>query len=104
MASRWALKEALVKASGCTRLEYSGIYLKKEPNYEKIEVLSDGRQVKRRIKPKPQLAVSGEVNEKYLFEELGIWKNGMHASISHEEDNAIATVTLETLLEVEIEV
>ena len=53
LASRWALKEATVKASGCTRLEYTGIYLKKEENYEKKEVLSDGREVMRRIKPKP---------------------------------------------------
>tara|TARA_B110000285_G_scaffold185044_1_gene209823 strand:+ start:239 stop:553 length:315 start_codon:yes stop_codon:yes gene_type:complete len=104
LASRWALKEAMVKASGCTRLEYPGIYLKKEPNFEIREVLSDGREVTRRIKPKPQIAICGEVNEKYIYEELGIWKNGMHASISHEEDNAIATVTLEALLDVEIEV
>ena len=33
LASRWALKEALVKASGCTRLSYPDIYLKKENKY-----------------------------------------------------------------------
>ena len=29
LASRWALKEALVKASGRTDLDYTGIYLEK---------------------------------------------------------------------------
>jgi len=29
LASRWALKEAMVKATGRTDLEYKGIYLKK---------------------------------------------------------------------------
>ena len=29
LASRWALKEALVKASGRTDLDYTGIYLDK---------------------------------------------------------------------------
>ena len=29
LASRWALKEALVKATGRTDLEYKGVYLKK---------------------------------------------------------------------------
>ena len=31
LASRWALKEAMVKATGRTDLEYKGIYLKKPP-------------------------------------------------------------------------
>ena len=30
LASRWALKEALVKASGRTDLDFTGIYLKKQ--------------------------------------------------------------------------
>ena len=30
LASRWALKEALVKATGRTDLDYTGIYLSKE--------------------------------------------------------------------------
>jgi phosphopantetheinyl transferase (holo-ACP synthase) len=29
LASRWALKEAMVKATGRTDLEYKGLYLKK---------------------------------------------------------------------------
>lgn len=29
LASRWALKEAMVKATGRTDLEYKGVYLKK---------------------------------------------------------------------------
>ena len=34
LASRWALKEAMVKASGETRLTYPGIYLLKTPRIE----------------------------------------------------------------------
>ena len=34
LASRWALKEAVVKASGETRLQYPGIYLEKPPKIE----------------------------------------------------------------------
>ena len=37
LASRWALKEALVKASGCTQLSYNCIYLEKK----KIEEISN---------------------------------------------------------------
>jgi len=32
LASRWALKEAMVKATGRTDLEYKGMYLKKPPS------------------------------------------------------------------------
>ena len=32
LASRWALKEALVKATGRTDLDYTGIYLQKTKN------------------------------------------------------------------------
>ena len=82
LASRWALKEALVKASGRTDLDYTGIYLDKSG-----------------LKPrqKPQLAVSGDKNRLILFDELQIC--GMHASLSHEEDYAIAYVTLEKFFE-----
>ena len=86
LASRWALKEALVKASGRTDLDYTGIYLDK----------SDGKQANegsvRRIKPK--LTVSGEKNTQIMFDELKICN--LHSSISHEEDYAVAFVTLET--------
>ncbi len=47
------------------------------------------------------MKISGEVNEKYLFQDLGILEDGMHANISHEDDYAIASVTLEKLFEIE---
>uniref|UniRef100_A0A7S3MLE1 4'-phosphopantetheinyl transferase domain-containing protein n=1 Tax=Favella ehrenbergii TaxID=182087 RepID=A0A7S3MLE1_9SPIT len=84
LASRWALKEALVKASGRTDLDYRGIYLLKDA------------QNKRK---KPLLAVSGDKNQAIFYDELDVC--AMHASISHEEDYAVAFVTLEGLLEVE---
>jgi len=74
LASRFALKEALVKASGRKDLDYPGIYLLKQEAQ------------------RPQLTVDGERN-------LGIWKEldicAVHSSISHEEEYAIAFVTLE---------
>ena len=89
LASRWALKEALVKASGNTRLSYKDIWLEKPPRI-------DGQS-----KPKPILKVSG-TNEIHLFEELGIAKDGLHASISHEEEFAVAMVTLEKYEEISL--
>ena len=83
LASRWALKEALVKASGRTDLDYTGIYL------DKSAEAKEGQK-----RPKPKLAVSGEKNTRILFQELAVC--AMHASVSHEEDYAVAFVTLET--------
>jgi phosphopantetheinyl transferase (holo-ACP synthase) len=65
----------MVKASGQKNLEYTGIYLNK----------ATGR---------PVLTVDGK-NEA-IFRELEIC--GMHSSISHEEDYAIAFVTLECFI------
>ena len=76
LASRFALKEAMIKAAGRTDLEFAGIYLKKS---------GDGKQ-------KPELTIDGEKNRQ-VFDELGVC--AMHGSISHEEDHAIAFVTLE---------
>ena len=67
LASRWALKEALVKASGQTRLSYPGIFLHKEPPKEIIEKLSDGRDFSRKLKQKPMLSISGDLNHKLLI-------------------------------------
>ena len=39
------------------------------------------------------LKVCGDLNEKIIFSDLGITR--MHASISHEEEHALAFVTLE---------
>ena len=83
LASRWALKEALVKASGRTDLDYTGIFLDKSHKAE-----AGSRSVK------PKLAVTGEKNTNILFNELKV--SAMHASVSHEEDYAVAFVTLET--------
>ena len=45
--------------------------------------------------------VVGDLNRKILFEELKIIEEGgMHASISHEDDYAVAIVTLETRVEI----
>lgn len=42
LASRWALKEAMVKALGRTDLEYKGMYLKKiEKQRPKIEICGE---------------------------------------------------------------
>ena len=54
MASRWAFKEAMVKASGNTSLVYPGMYLKKrEEGYGK-----------------PEPRIEGEVNSRIIYEEL----------------------------------
>lgn len=80
MASRWALKEAMVKATGRTDLEYKGVYLKKP------EPIEGQRQ-------KPCIEITGDRNI-IIFKELNIVQ--IHSSISHEKDYAIAFVTLET--------
>ena len=85
LASRWALKEAMVKASGRTDLDYTGIYLKKEK--------SNGAS---RLSKAPVLSISGDKNKRIFEEELKVCS--MHASLSHEEDYAVAFVTLETLV------
>lgn len=51
MASRWAFKEAMVKASGNRSLYYPGMYLKK---------VEDGK--------KPIPTVEGDVNAKILYD------------------------------------
>ncbi len=77
MASRWAFKEAMVKASGNTSLYYPGMFfLKKEGE-------------------KPIPTIESEINERILFKELEVSK--VHASISHEDQFAVAFVVLETL-------
>ena len=76
LASRFALKEAMVKAAGRTDLEFAGIYLKKHNN----------------MKTRPELTVDGAKNLQ-IFGELQVCS--MHGSVSHEEDYAIAFVTLE---------
>ncbi len=65
MASRWAFKEALVKASGNTSLYYPGMYLKKKEG------------------EKPTPSIEGELNERIIFKELEV--STIHASISHED-------------------
>ena len=87
LASRWALKEAMVKATGRTDLEYKGIYLKK-PKYE---LEQEGQTVLRKLRP--VVDVSGERNL-MIFKELNVV--AIHSSISHEQDYAVAFVTLET--------
>ena len=54
LASRWALREALVKASGETRLHYPNIYLYKPPKIDR--------------KTKPILKVDGDRNREFLFD------------------------------------
>ena len=93
LASRWALKEALVKASGRTDLDYTGIYLKKiRPTNE----AKDGTPELNPKRVRPILTVDGDKNTRIIFDELKVCQ--MHSSISHEEDYAIAFVTLETEL------
>lgn len=87
LASRWALKEAMVKATGRTDLEYKGIYLKKPKN----ELEQEGQTVLRKLKP--VVDVSGERNL-MIFKALNVV--AIHSSISHEQDYAVAFVTLET--------
>ena len=73
----------MVKASGRQDLDYTGIYLEK------------GLRDSSGSRPKaPKLTVSGEKNERIFFDELKVCS--MHASVSHEEDYAVAFVTLET--------
>ena len=59
LASRWALKEALVKASSRTDLDYTGIYLKKPKLTDEIE--GQTSKINRR-KARPILTVDGEKN------------------------------------------
>ena len=79
----------MVKASGCTKLSYPNIYLAKQPRIR----LEDGSMSP---KLKPVLTIDGELNKRLIFEELAILENGMHANISHEDEYAVAMVTLET--------
>ena len=79
MASRWAFKEAMVKATGDTRLYYPGMYLKKV----------------KEARGKPVPTIEGEVNTKIIYEELEV--SAIHASISHEDQFAVAFVVLETM-------
>ena len=71
------MKEALVKATGRTDLDYCGVYLKKN------------KEIKR---SKPELVVDGQRNLR-IYEELNV--SSIHSSISHEELFAIAFVTVE---------
>ena len=104
LASRWALKEALVKASGQTKLSYPDIFLHKFPPKEEEITLSNGDKITKKIKLKPQLMVSGEVNKRLIFEDLGVLaEGGMHASISHEDNYAVATVILEKYIEIPVD-
>ena len=76
LASRWGLKEATVKACGNRSIYFPGVYLAK---YEKS---------------KPKLTIEGETNERILLRELEVSR--MHASISHEDEYAVAFVIMET--------
>ena len=91
LSSRWALKEALVKASGRTDLDYTGIYLKK---FHSTHISTDGTPDLKPKRVRPVLTVDGEKNLRIIYDELKVCT--MHSSISHEEDYAIAFVTLET--------
>lgn len=74
----------MVKATGRTDLEYKAIYLKKPNNIDKDF-----------LKPilKPIVQICGDRNTK-IFEELNVV--AIHSSLSHEQDYAVAFVTLET--------
>lgn len=77
----------MVKATGRTDLEYKGIYLKKSTN----SFEEGGETILR--KQRPVVDVCGERNLK-IFKELNVV--AIHSSISHEQDYAVAFVTLET--------
>ena len=77
LASRWALKEAMVKASGNTSLYYPGMYLKKVED------------------KKPVMEIDSEFNYRILFKELEV--SSIHSTLSHEDLFAVAFVILETL-------
>ena len=48
--------------------------------------------------------VSGEVNKRLIFEDLGVLaEGGMHASISHEDNYAVATVILEKYIDLPVD-
>jgi phosphopantetheinyl transferase (holo-ACP synthase) len=68
----------MVKATGRTDLEYKGMYLRKPPKDAEVRA-------------RPYIEISGERNTQ-IFEELKIGK--IHSSISHEEDYAVAFITL----------
>ena len=75
LASRWSLKEALVKATGNKGLIFSKIYLEKNES------------------GKPFV----KFDEKYISEneELKQISEKIHISISHEEEYAVAFVVIE---------
>ena len=74
LASRWAAKEALVKASGRTDLQYHLI---------RVHKLDNGR---------PGLTLSP--SEMSKLTSLGVTK--LHLSLTHEDDYAAAVVLLES--------
>lgn len=75
LASRWALKEALVKATGNKGLIFSKIYLEKDTT------------------GKPFV----KFDETYLKDnqDFNNFFNNIHISISHEEEYAVAFVIIE---------
>jgi holo-[acyl-carrier protein] synthase len=73
LASRWACKEAAVKASGA-RLFFP-------------ELCVEGGS------PRPQLKITGETNRRFL-QEQGIKADHTQLSLSHDGDYAIAFVTM----------
>lgn len=77
VASRWALKEATVKAFGA-RLLFPELVLT--------------RPKRGAADPRPQLRTEGRAAE--MFQERGIC--GTHVSLSHDTDYATAYVVLET--------
>jgi len=79
LASRWAFKEAMVKASGNTSLFYPGMYLMKPTPAGK-----------------PIPTIEGEKNTRILYDELKV--SSIHASLSHEDHFAVAFVLFETLM------
>ncbi|CAI2383960.1 unnamed protein product [Moneuplotes crassus] len=83
VASRWALKEAMVKATQNRSLIFSGMYLYK-PHLESAESATPNDKI--------QVKIDHPKNQEIL-DSLGV--RSIHSSISHEDDYSIAFVVLE---------
>mmetsp|Transcript_33536 Transcript_33536/g.34842 ORF Transcript_33536/g.34842 Transcript_33536/m.34842 type:complete len:161 (+) Transcript_33536:8-490(+) len=100
LTSRWAVKEALVKAIGNKSIVYSNVYLDKEPSGKPIikidkHVLDPSNSPFQYIKEKEEREErENEVlhNYEYINRVTHSAENGFLCSISHEEHFSTAVV------------
>ena len=87
VASRWAIKEAMVKATRNKSLHFPGMYILPS---KFLGMYLDKSQGSNNIKMK----IDSDKNQKIL-DQLGV--NNIHTSLSHEEDYSIGFAIIENI-------